>query len=580
MVGNNMGKDYYLATTAISEIWDFKKQIILLGPWCLTGAEKTTINHLLLPSPWQPRIKIKEAADHCYRIYQEMLPDIALALNKIHGLSKPEIYWKILLGPWLMHFIGIVYDRQNSLENAMQLFPNLVSSALPNRQCELWAYDTYDFMAIRGQATTDYYNLGLFSLILKYLYPERVFKADLVVPPVKRISCSTWRSNLIYYLNETRNVFSRGSVVLSDMYNVSYLQNLYLEMGSTIINRKFKPAIKAKEKRYSESARAGFSFGDTKDRFKSLLHTLIPKAIPACYIENYADYAKGVKSTPPVKIVGSAVGWYFNESFKFFAAEAAANGAQMVEFQHGGGYGITLSFPTELSAMEKDKFYTWGWVKEGGNTIPLASPYLSKLHNSYIKKSEDILFISNLPHKYFNRFFTHLTPHDVPTYFKNKSIFFQSLRAEARTLLSYRPYQEVGWKEVENIRELMPDIRFLTHARLTGWMKKAGLVVIDHQSTAILEALVINIPSIFFWDFSIELIRPEAKSYFDMLKDAGILYGTPEEAAAKVNEIYSEPLSWWRNAKIQRARDEFCRNFALTSVNWRKEWIKALDACG
>ena len=56
------------------------------------------------------------------------------------------------------------------------------------------------------------------------------------------------------------------------------------------------------------------------------------------------------------------------------------------------------------------------------------------------------------------------------------------------------------------------------------------------------------------------------------MKEAGILHDTPEAAAAKVLEIYDDPNGWWRESRIQRARELFCRRFVRTSDTWVDEW--------
>lgn len=568
---------YYLATTGISEMWDPAKDIVMLGPWCKTGSGAKSENCTILPSPWEPRTKIKEAENYCYAIYEELIPELSDLFNMVHGLSEPERYWRILLGPWLIHFISVVYDRYARIDAAMKVFPDICTSILPRERCALWTQDTHDFISIKGQATTDYYNLKLFSLIIGDLYPRNAVEKDLEPPAMKHIAGMSMLSGIAYYLNTIKNIFSRGDIVLSDMYNVSYFQILSLEASSSVCLKKFKPSISSANIKYDEKRREAFKFKETTDRFKSFIHKILPGVLPACYLENYRKYAEKVKAASSVKAVGSAVGWYFNESFKFFAAKCSANEAKMVEFQHGGGYGTSLAFPVEKISFEKDKFYTWGWSNGTDKTVPLASPYLSRIRNSHKPKMENILFVGNSTHKYLSRFSTYLIPDDMPGYFEKKGRFFRSLSVEAKNILLYRPYQEIGWDEIGSIKKLMPGIKFLGGGKLTAWMKDVRLVIIDHQMTALLEALTVNVPSVCFWDHDIEMIRPEAESYFEKLRDCGILHKTPESAAGKVNEIYQDPMRWWLSAEVQKAKDAFCGRFALTSGDWKKEWIEALQ---
>jgi len=111
---------------------------------------------------------------------------------------------------------------------------------------------------------------------------------------------------------------------------------------------------------------------------------------------------------------------------------------------------------------------------------------------------------------------------------------------------------------------------------LINWMKKAKLVVIDHPHTAFLESLTINVPSVFYWDHDIYSMRQEAEPYFQLLRDAGILYKDPVSAARKVNEIFDDPEEWWLSDVVQDARKEFCDRFAYARKDWMDVWVKEL----
>ena len=128
-------KQYYLATTGISEIWDLTAdKILLLGPWCAISPKNRKLlegkDIVAIPSPWKPTQKVKEAADYCYMIYHQILPQLAENLNRIHHVTYPVKYRQILLGPWLLMFIEIFYDRYMRIANSVKLFPSLVTHTL------------------------------------------------------------------------------------------------------------------------------------------------------------------------------------------------------------------------------------------------------------------------------------------------------------------------------------------------------------------------------------------------------------------------------------------------------------------
>ena len=89
-------------------------------------------------------------------------------------------------------------------------------------------------------------------------------------------------------------------------------------------------------------------------------------------------------------------------------------------------------------------------------------------------------------------------------------------------------------------------------------MLACRLLVLDHHGTTMLEALAANVPTVMFWTREAWPLTPESEALLDVLARAGIWFGTAEEAAAKVNQVWEDPVSWWRSAAVQDARRAYC----------------------
>jgi len=302
-----------------------------------------------------------------------------------------------------------------------------------------------------------------------------------------------------------------------------------------------------------------------------------------CYMENYRFYKDSVgqiSHLDSIKAIGSSVGWFFNEGLKFLAADRVTEGVNLAEFQHGGNYGMSLSISAETIALEKDVFYTWGWVSKGDKrTRAIPNPYLFRLKDSHSASMDKLLFVSTEAPRYYVRFDTALLPEDMPKYLEDEKIFLQGLAVDARNKILYRPpTNSYGWGGETKIKEICPDCRFVSEKILTTWMQKVKLVVIDHPHTAFIEALTINVPCVFYWDHDVYLMRPEAERYFDLLRDAGILFKDPLSAARKASEIFDNPKAWWLTDSVQKARIEFCRKYAYTAEDWATIWERDLNS--
>jgi putative transferase (TIGR04331 family) len=70
--------------------------------------------------------------------------------------------------------------------------------------------------------------------------------------------------------------------------------------------------------------------------------------------------------------------------------------------------------------------------------------------------------------------------------------------------------------------------------------------------------------------------RGAISMYFNRFRDAGVLYYSPESAVKKVNEIFADPLSWWRSPTITHAVKAFRDQFAYTSERAIEKWAHTL----
>lgn len=598
-----MTQSKYLATTGSFEFWDTNREIIVLGPWCLINEEakqlfekKTT---QFVPSPWKPAVKIKEAADYCYEQYLSILPALTDSLNAAHSVSKPLRYWRILIGPWLLHFIETLYDRYKRLETAISLFPEIYTHILPKRDCcNLSVTNTYEFVG--RKVYDDYYNLILFTFVARYCFPHiGVEKPNGIISPSVQHTAAMGKLGRIKLnikkiaadpfgpLNHCMSFFlPRPRIVLSDMYHITSAEKIVMQLRSLfkIQFMDFKKNIPLRIDGNVHTLRENLKLQplNKNDVFQNLLCAVIPAALPHCYVEHYHNYCDALSTISKKKkalAVGSAIGWYSNEHFKFYAAEQAANKAIMLDFQHGGGYGMSLSAPTETLAREKDIFFTWGWRDErNASSIPLPSPYMSRIYDSHKGLRENLLFIGTALSKYTVRFETMLFPDNWQSYFKNKEKFFFGLAFDIRKKVLYRPFllnELFGWNELKRVATMCPEAKFLKEGNLVSWIQNSKLVVVDHPHTSFLEALAINIPSVFYWDHDVYVMRKEAEPYFQLLRDVEILHKSPESAARKVNAVFSNPQSWWQSPDVQYARNEFCRRFACARRDWMTVWLEA-----
>lgn len=67
------------------------------------------------------------------------------------------------------------------------------------------------------------------------------------------------------------------------------------------------------------------------------------------------------------------------------------------------------------------------------------------------------------------------------------------------------------------------------------------------------------------------------KPYFEDLRAVGVLWDSPEKAAAKVAAVYDDPRQWWESGPVRAARQRFVDRYAAGRADWISLWRDALN---
>ncbi len=590
----------FLATTAITQLWDKNQKILFLGPWCQDNKKRTEWTDLdfqVMDNPWKDRKLYYDAFCYTDKTFEKYLKYLTEFLNKLHETSHSKRYWRILIGPWLLRFIYMVYDRYYHLLSAFREFDSLETWCLSS-DCFVTPQNINHFRELYRE---DFYNLQLFSQILTEMgHSFSNFHFSSSVPlknnfnetqrDIQRIKGIVRKQIKHHYSMTIDKISKRKKFILCDIYIPRR------DMWEIVYKSKFQawPLMKQWERDWpnisslNDKAREGLKDLPTNDDFTKILVQSFPINFPTLYLEGYHRSRQEIlhnwRKFP--KLVMSSVGWFFNEYYKFFAAEASESGTHLLACQHGGGYG-SGKIPVEKQEVKiSDVFYSWGWTpKEHSEKVkPLPNPRLSKKFSKKdtysVKKRITVLFVGTSNPRYLIYFYSSPVNSQFDEYINTRNDFVRSSPPRVRASLLFRLYpNDFGRYESKRLEEEFPNLRFDHHRlSLAKQTQKSRIVVIDHPLSSHLEVLSFNTPCILFWNPNYWEIRDEALPYYERLRQAEILFDTPEKAAAKLEEVYDNPAHWWLSAEVQEAKNEFVHQFALGSKDWVKRWVSEFQS--
>jgi len=74
-----------------------------------------------------------------------------------------------------------------------------------------------------------------------------------------------------------------------------------------------------------------------------------------------------------------------------------------------------------------------------------------------------------------------------------------------------------------------------------------------------------NLPTLAFWSGGLDHLRGDARPYYELLVQCGIIHFTPCSLSGKVQDVYHDVYSWWYSEDVQLARKTFCNQYANMS---------------
>ncbi|CAK0754356.1 hypothetical protein WCLP8_2590003 [uncultured Gammaproteobacteria bacterium] len=311
--------------------------------------------------------------------------------------------------------------------------------------------------------------------------------------------------------------------------------------------------------------------------FLALLDRLLPATLPASFTDGFAalntwaeslDYDRG-----RVRIEMRS---FLNDQDNFVTAHALLAGERLISFQNGAyGFPGLVGLQAGLEYAQ-NRFISWGWTGQDDwpvRAVPLPSPQYSRLARQRRPGGEEIILVGAKLFAAKPRIDYY--PQPLP-YRRNKAVFLDHLTPTARERLFYRPYMvQDDFEDEAWVLRHHPSLRILRD-NAQARMLSCRLLVLDHPSSTLCLAYGANIPTVCFWNPDEWLVARQSEPYFQALREAGLLFDHPEEAAAQVNATWERVEEWWAEKPVQAARRAWAERYARARRLWWLHWLWTL----
>ena len=582
----------FLITTADERSWRSNLPVLCLGEWCCNYSRREEWERLeaeVAPYHWDNRNKLYSDYLYLRELHEVLLTELSEALNSFHGTRYSRRYWRILVGPWLLYFTQILFDRWTMIQFAVKNYEIEGTVILDFVSERVIPRDMVDF---RNMYPTDAWNHAIYGRILsdwtsvtcERIQCDQVMQSCVVATPTGFAKLRIrFRSLMEFGVSRWSQLFSRAT---DSFFILTYLplkMDLLLQLSLKQVPT-INLQISAPRVAVNLDVRKQFRLNAGKQKnFEQCIRTLIQEYIPTVYLEGYRNLQSAVAKLPwpkTPKVIFTSASYNADDVFKAWAGLQVENGTPLVIGQHGGNLGSALwSSSEDHETAIADRYLTWGWSDGNPKQYPIG--VLKQMARDPVEwnpKGYMLLVTSVMPrYSYVMGSFT-VAASQVESNLDDQYRFVRGLRKIICENLLIRLFMpDWGWAQEDRWRAQIPDVRIDPGViPIESLVKGCRLYVSTYNATTFLESLSRNIPTIIFWNPKHWEIRPSAAPYFDKLREVGILHANPEDAFEKVNEIWDDVEKWWSKMEIQEARKSFCVHYARTQENPIKKLHESL----
>jgi len=565
-----------LVTTSEEESWDLSKKTLFLGEWC----KKHDRNHLwskvdFITSPpyGLSKKQRKEDIDQKDELFASILRDLSTLLNEFHNTRFSERYWNIIIGPWLNDHLKVVMNRYKALKYAINAYD--ISETIFLKQSGFMLTPS-NYLEARYFINSGLWNNNLYIDMLRHTLKSEIDITTVEVSnkKVHKIINPSYKKTIIKrkvvsllsclgsYLKRDRDAFIINSYL-------PFFEEIKLQISLGQFPQKWITP-KLKNVKLNEGLRKNFKLSyEEYDGVERETRRLVNQLIPTCYVEGYEFLRNEItKLTWPKtpRFIFTSNDFSANEIFKMWAAEKAESGVPYYIGQHGANYGTFYDSKTWAEINTPDKFISWGWNDDYVNDKCIAAfnfKILNRNTTSAYNKKGGLLLVERSPSSRTgvrDIFYEQICDHnDAMQLYRMlpSSIKYATIVRLHQGVAARKNSDKITWNE--SFENLTIDDGACSIDKL---IKQSRILAFNYDSAGVLENLALNIPTICFWRNGFSHLLPSAKPYYQLLKDVGIYFDTPEKASEHISLIWDNVDEWWYSKTVQEARVQFCDRYS------------------
>lgn len=455
---------------------------------------------------------------------------------------------------WLIHFLSIIkhrYDKLLILKNRYKVI------YLPYYNFYKFNFHrTEDF--IRCFKNNSISNIYIFQEIAKVLNLGLINFDNKI--KINKFQNNEHNKTLQYYFIRIFLKFIKINLFVNLYYNSkNYVSKLFffLKEGGLSLNvNTLTPALRFKN--YNKDINIKIK---EDDLFDKIVNKFISDFFPKIFYSN--DNLKNLYNLKKnIKSLSSSIAILSSDDFRILASFLGKN--KVISYQHGAEYGqVKYNFIDKFENTYSN-FNSWKKKKSFNLFFEKIKSVNNNQSNSFIdhNKKKKITFFSDISYHNVVRYEArNINFRSNLDSIRNAAIFRNSLKSSIKKNFIYRGTKHnFGWEYQKIFLKYSSNknlVKFFNSNSSIEAMKSSRIIITDHISTPLFEAIQLNIPILIFCDINKYLFTNKIKKAFILLRKNNIIFDNHESCSKFLNSHYDDIENIWASKNVQDSLKNF-----------------------
>jgi len=530
-------------------------------------------------SYWSSKDNYYHTTIYMSGVLEKFVIDLANYLNNYHSENKDVGYWRIITSEWALYFLWQVFNQWELLnkiskdEECKFVLKNVKDKYRAPTCIDKHNFLDEDWNQLLFKDILDAMGKNNYEIIDYGCHKLRTHHLELHFPYQKLRRMAKKLRDLLFHRSKK---FCDDALIITDdligYFGVDSDVVNYFPFKVEIFQYNTFISINKSDNTGKILNRPSIKHDRALDEFESVLYKIAHNFIPQSLMEGRSKYLKFTQKLinlgRPKAICSSGIDYL--DRWSYYLAALKEADVPTYRYQHSASYGIEEVTPFLYWELDRyDTILSWGRCYEH-NVIP--SFYREPLNIKKIKREINEIDVLVVAYEPLIFRFGHGGMKDVtdPKIYETQiNDAIQALVRNDFTHIVYktRYYGDNEYGVSKRLSKNFAKIEIDKNTNAIELIKKSELVIVTYLSTAFIECLYENIPSVLYLNKNKDNVDEDIRSLFIEMELVGLVHWNIQSLDKFISLNKGMFQEWWTSDDLEGVKQKIMELLAIPSAN-------------